>query len=43
LLSDDDELIGGMFKQICFANAVEYLALPSAVDAMPFAPAAQSP
>ena len=35
LLPNDDELVGGMIKDICFENASRYLALPAAVNSAP--------
>lgn len=37
LLPNDDELVGGMIKDICFQNAFRYLALPAAVNSAPAA------
>jgi glucuronate isomerase len=35
LLPNDEALVGGMVKDICFHNASEYLALPAAVNSVP--------
>jgi len=38
LLPKDDELVGGMVKNICFQNAYEYLSLPAALDPVAVGP-----
>jgi glucuronate isomerase len=37
LLPDDEELVGGMVRNICFQNAAQYFGMPTAKTADPVA------